>query len=289
MAQNARQIALDICLILLGGISFAVGFALFLEPYQINGGGVAGLAMVFCTLTQFSSTGVVTIVVNIPLFIAGYKRLGRKFFFGSLLGTASSSVLLDVFLACLPKASTEPLLAALYGGVLVGFGSGLMLARGGSSGGVDIMIRLLRQKFRNLSAGKLMLAINVVIIAITGIAFQDLNKALYSMVSLYVSSIVLDGVVYGFDYSKVAIIISDDYEAVAAALTTKLCRGVTLLQGRGAYTGSEKRVILCAIKRQQMAELKELVAQIDPKAFIILQEAHQILGDGFDHYSKDAL
>ena len=137
--------------------------------------------------------------------------------------------------------------------------------------------------------GKLMLAINVVIIAITGLAFQDLNKALYSMVALYVSSIVLDGVVYGFDYSKVAIIISDDYEAVAAALTTKLCRGVTLLQGQGAYTGSEKRVILCAIKRQQMAELKEMVAQIDPKAFIILQEAHQILGDGFDRYSKDAL
>ena len=289
MAKNIRQIALDTLLILLGGISFAVGFALFLEPYQINGGGVAGLAMVFCRLTQFSSTGVVTIVVNIPLFIAGYKRLGKKFFFGSLLGTASSSVLLDVFQAYLPQVSTEPLLAALYGGVLVGFGSGLMLARGGSSGGVDIMIRLLKQKFRNLSAGKLMLAINVVIIAITGLAFQDLNKALYSMVALYVSSIVLDGVVYGFDYSKVAIIISDDYEAVAAALTTKLCRGVTLLQGQGAYTGSEKRVILCAIKRQQMAELKEMVAQIDPKAFIILQEAHQILGDGFDRYSKDAL
>ena len=164
-----------------------------------------------------------------------------------------------------------------------------MLSRGGSSGGVDIMIRLLKQKFRNLSAGKLMLSIDVVIIAITGIAFQDLNKALYSMVALYVSSIVLDGVVYGFDYSKVAIIISDDYEAIAAMLTTKLSRGVTLLQGQGAYTGSEKRVILCAIKRQQMAELKEAVIQIDPKAFIILQEAHQILGDGFDRYSKDAL
>ena len=289
MPKKTRSIVLDICLILLGGFSFAVGFALFLEPYQINGGGVAGLAMVFCTLTQISSTGVVTMVVNVPLFLAGYKRLGKRFFFGSLLGTVSSSVLLDVPLAYVPHVQTEPLLAALFGGILVGFGCGLMLSRNGSSGGVDIMVRLLKQKFRNMSAGKLMLSIDLVIIAITGIAFQDLNKALYSMVALYVSSIVLDGVVYGFDYSKVAIIISDDYEQVAEALTTRLSRGVTFLQGQGAYTGSEKRVILCAIKRQQMAELKEIVTQIDPDAFIILQEAHQILGDGFDRYSKNAL
>jgi uncharacterized membrane-anchored protein YitT (DUF2179 family) len=287
--KRIRSLVLDVGLILLGGLAFALGFAIFLEPYQINGGGVAGLAMVFCTLTNFSSTGTVTMVVNIPLFIIGYRRLGKRFFFGSLIGTISSSVLLDLFLLYLPTVTTEPLLAALYGGVLVGFGCGLMLSRNGSSGGVDIMVRLLKQKFRNMSAGKLMIAIDIVIIAITGIAFRDLNKALYSMVTLYVSSIVLDGVVYGFDYSKVAFIVSDHYQEVARALITKLSRGVTLLQGEGAYTGAEKRVILCAIKRQQMAELKEIVTEIDPNAFIILQEAHQILGDGFEHYSKNAL
>ncbi len=288
MKKRICALLLDWFLIAIGGAVFAFGFALFLQPNRINGGGVSGLAMVFCTLTQLSSTGVVTMVINIPLFIAGYRRLGRRFFFGTLVGTISSSLLIDVF-ALLPTPQTEPLLAALYGGVITGFGLGLMLARGGSSGGGDILMRLLKLKFRNLSAGRLMLIIDIVVIALTGFAFRDLNKVLYSTVTLYVSSIVLDSVVYGFDYSKVALVISDHYEQISQALTTKLERGVTLLTGEGGYTGAPKKVVLCAIKRHQLAELKELVTEIDPNAFIILQEAHQILGDGFDRYSKDAL
>ncbi len=137
--------------------------------------------------------------------------------------------------------------------------------------------------------GRVMLILDLVIAALTGLVFRDLNKALYSAVALYVSSIVLDGVVYGLDYSKVALIISDEHERIVAAIDEKLDRGATLLQGQGAYTGQAKQVILVAIKPKQLPELKEAVSEIDRSAFIIVQDAHQVQGEGFSRYSKDSM
>lgn len=288
LKASIRERAVDGAAIAAGSAIFALGFDVFLVPNQISAGGVSGLAMVFVALTGLGSVGTLSILVNIPLFLAGFRRLGGQFFFGSLLGMALSSALLDVF-ALLPTAQTEPLVGALFGGLLVGAGLGLVFIRGASTGGTDILARLLRLKFRNLSIGRLQLAIDLVIAAAVGLAFRDLNKTLYSVVSLYVSSIALDAVVYGFDDSRVALIISDQNRRIAEALIRKLERGVTFLEGEGAYTGQKKRVVLCAVKKHQLAELKELVTDIDPDAFIILQEAHQVLGDGFARYDKNGL
>ena len=151
------------------------------------------------------------------------------------------------------------------------------------------MARLLRPRFPNLPIGRIILCIDIVTVTLTGIVFRDINKALYSAVTLYVSSLALDGVVYGLDYSTVALVISDHHDPIAKAITDKLERGVTVLDGRGYYSGQEKQVLLSAIKKRQAAELKQLVMDIDPDAFIILQEAHQVLGDGFKRYSKNDL
>ena len=289
MKKKLGSAILDILIITLGSGIYALGFDLFFAPNGLNAGGVTGLAMVFQKLTGVGSIGLVAIVCNVPLFLAGLKRLGKKFFFGSLLGMLVSNLAIDALARILPSVSVEPLLAALYGGVLAGFGLGLVFIRGASTGGSDIAVRLAQLRWRSLSMGRVMLLFDLVTVILTGIAYRDLNNALYSAVSLYVNSIVLDAVIYGLDYSQVALIISDRYEEIVKAIDKELGRGATLLHGQGAYTGSEKQVVLVALKKKQLAQLKASVAEIDRNAFVIVQDAHQVQGEGFGRYSKEEM
>ena len=276
------------CLILFGCAVFALGFDLFLQPNQINVGGVSGIGQLLTHLTGFGSVPLWSLLINVPIFLAGLKGVGRKFFLGSLAGMLLSNLFLALF-ERLPVPTVDPLLATLYGGLLTSLGIGLVFIAGASTGGVDIVARLLRPKFANFPIGRIMLLIDIVTVSLTGVVFGDVNKALYSAVTLYVCSVVLDGVVYGLDYSAVALVISDHYEAISREISQRLDRGITILSGQGYYSGQDKRVILCAIKKRQVAELKELAMAIDPNAFIILQEAHQVLGDGFKRYHKNDL
>ena len=272
----------------LGSAIFALGFDLYLIPNEMNTGGVSGLSMVIRQLLGFGSVGVIQILINIPLFLVGGIKIGKKFFLGSLLGMVSSSVLIDVF-SVIPVPQTEYLLGALYGALLCGLGIGIVFAGGTSTGGSDILVRLLKLRYRDVPVGRICLCIDLVVAVLTGIVFGDVTKALYTGITVYITSRVVDSVIYRFDYSKVVLIITREYEQVATVIGEKLHRGTTFLYGQGAYTGRETKVVLTAVKRQQLAELKELVTDIDANAFIIVQEAHQVLGDGFAKYSKDAL
>lgn len=275
-------------LIALGCALFSLGFDLFLQPNQINVGGVSGIGQLLTHLTGFGSVALWSVLINVPLFLVSIRGVGKKFFVGSLCGMLLSNLFLSLF-ERIPAPVTEPLLATLYGGLLTGLGLGLVFVAGASTGGVDIVARLLRPSFPNFPIGRIMLAIDIVTVTLTGVVFGDINKALYSAVTLYVCSMVLDGVVYGLDYSVVALVISDQHQTICQEITSKLDRGVTILRGQGYYSGQDKRVILCAIKKRQAAELKELVMGIDPAAFVILQEAHQVVGEGFKRYSKNDL
>lgn len=275
-------------LIALGCALFSLGFDLFLQPNQINVGGVSGIGQLLTHLTGFGSVALWSVLINVPLFLVSIRGVGKKFFVGSLCGMLLSNLFLSLF-ERIPAPVTEPLLATLYGGLLTGLGLGLVFVAGASTGGVDIVARLLRPSFPNFPIGRIMLAIDIVTVTLTGVVFGDINKALYSAVTLYVCSMVLDGVVYGLDYSAVALVISDQHQTICQEITSKLDRGVTILRGQGYYSGQDKRVILCAIKKRQVAELKELVMGIDPAAFVILQEAHQVVGEGFKRYSKNDL
>lgn len=273
---------------ILGGAIFALGFDLFLIPHGLNCGGVSGLSMVLVEVLGFSSVGVWQILINIPLFLLGGLKIGKKFFVGSLIGMASSSLFIDLF-SIIPVPQTEILLAIVYGAALCGVGVGLVFSAGTSTGGSEIVVRLLKLKWRNVSVGAFCLAFDVAVAVLTGIIFKDVTKTLYTGFTVFVTSRVLDVVVYHFDYSKVALIITKEYQQVALQIGQKLQRGATLLYGEGAYSHQDTKVVLTAVKRQQLAELKELVTNIDPAAFIIVQEAHQVLGDGFARYSKDSL
>ena len=273
---------------ILGSAIFGLGFDLFLISNELNTGGVSGLSMVIRELIGFGSVGVIQILINLPLFLLGGIKIGRKFFFGSLLGMISSSVFIDLFSA-IPAPQTEVLLGVVYGGLLCGFGAGLVFASGASTGGSDIVVRLLKLRFRDVPVGQICLCIDLCVAVLTGIVFGDVAKSLYTGITVFVTSRVVDVVIYRFDYSKVVLIITKEYDQVARQVGEKLRRGTTFLYGQGAYSGKETKVVLTAVKRQQMAELKELVTGIDPNAFIIVQEAHQVLGDGFARYSKESL
>lgn len=278
----------SLVLIALGCVLFGLGFDLFLEPNHMNVGGVSGIGQLLEHITGFGSVAFWSVAINVPLFLISIKGVGKSFFVGSLIGMLLMNLSIELFLF-IPAPQTEPLLAALYGGLLTGAGCGLIFLSGASSGGVDILARLLRPKFPSMPIGKLIMAMDIITVSLTDLVFGDINKALYSAVTLYVCSIALDGVVYGLDYSTVALIISDHHEAVAKAIDSKLERGVTLLDGQGFYSGQPKKVLLSAIKKRQAAELKNLVMDIDPNAFIILQESHQVLGEGFKRYNKNDL
>ena len=271
-----------------GSAVFALGFALFLAPNDMNAGGISGLAMVFVELTGLGSVGIISILINLPLFLLGGLKIGRRFFAGSLLGMLLSSVLIDAF-AVIPMPEIEPLIGVLYGSVLCGFGLGVVFVCGTSTGGSDILVRLLKLKYRNVPIGQISLCFDAIVVALTGLVFHDIAKALYTGVTVFVSSKVIDAVVYRFDYSKVALIISSEYQAIAEAIGTRLDRGATYLHAEGSYSHTPTKVVLAAVKKQQIAELKELVMECDPNAFVIVQEAHQVLGDGFSRYSKNAL
>ena len=271
-----------------GSAIFAFGFAFFLQPQDMNAGGISGLAQVFVELTGFGSVGLLSILINLPLFILGGIKIGKRFFVGSLLGMLLSSVLIDVF-AVYATVEMEPLICVLYGGVLCGFGLGIVFIYGTSTGGSDILVRLLKQRYRNMPIGQISMYFDVIVVTLTGLVFQDVTKALYTGLVVFLTGQVIDAVVYRFDYSKVALIITKQHDEVARRIGIELGRGATFLHGEGTYSHEDTKVVLTAVKRQQLAELKKLVVEVDPNAFIIVQEAHQVLGDGFSRYSKDAL
>jgi uncharacterized membrane-anchored protein YitT (DUF2179 family) len=275
-----------------GSAIFGAGYAIFLGPNHLNAGGISGLAAIIVQLvnpngtTPLISVGILTIVINLPLFAVGGLKIGKRFFFGSLIGLGISSIIMDY----LPIALTlEPLLAALYGGVVTGFGLGLVFMAGTSTGGSDIVVRLVKLKAKNTNIGVISMSFDIFVVALTGLVFGNVENALYTGITAFLCSKIIDMVVYGFDNTKVAMIISVEHEKIAQAVSDKLGRGATYLYSQGTYSKVDSKVVLVAVYPKQIAELKETVVEIDPNAFIILQEAHQVLGDGFKKHSKDAL
>jgi uncharacterized membrane-anchored protein YitT (DUF2179 family) len=283
-----KKTILNIIKVILGSAVFALGFDLFLAPHGLNAGGISGLALIFVELTGALSIGLITAAINLPLFAIGGLKVGKEFFWLSAVGMAVSSLCIDLF-TMIPQPDVEPLLCALYGGLVCGVGLGIVFATGGSTGGSDIVVRLLKLRWQHVPIGMISMTFDACVAALTGIVFWDVTKALYSGVAIFVTGKVIDTVVYSFDFSKVAIIISPQYEQIAAAIDSKLGRGITFLDGQGFYSRKDTKVVLTAVKRQQVAELKKLVMEIDESAFVIVQDAHQVLGDGFSSYSKHSL
>jgi Uncharacterized conserved protein len=283
-----KDIALDALFLTVGCFIYSASVAIFSAPNKIAPGGVTGIA----TILYYSfgtPIGVMIFVLNIPLFLLGFRFIGKRFVVKSIVCTAITSVGVDA-LSFLPKYYGDHgnmLLATLYGGVLSGIGLGLVFLRGSTTGGTDIASRLLKLKWPHVPMGRMMFIIDCVIIAASILAFKSVDSGLYAMIMLFVSSRVIDMILYGFDNGKMALVISEKNDEIAQTVMSEIERGVTMLKGRGFYTGKEREVLLCAVRRPETARLRSIVRKTDPSAFIILCEASDVIGEGFKPITKE--
>ena len=280
---------LPVLIITAASAVYALGFVWCYVPNGIAFGGITGVAQIINYLVPAFPIGVTVIVINIPLFILGWKFIGGRLLVSSLYAMFVSSVFIDILTPLREWESMEPLLACIFGGLLLGLSLGLVFQQGATTGGTDLMARLLKLKLAWLPMGKLLMGIDLAVIVAVSITFQTLYAALYGLVALYISTIVMDGVLYGMDTAKVAYIISDKNQEISDAIVKDLDRGVTILHGQGAYTGAKKNVLMCAFKQREIAAIKATVKDIDPTAFVIVCDAHEVLGEGFRDYKKNDL
>ena len=288
MEQKLKGIVRQYAMITLSCALYAVGFNWCFDPNHLSVGGFTGVAQIINFFIPQAPIGTIIVVLNLPLFILSWKKVGRQWLYATLYATLVSSGMIDLLAGVYTFRPMEPMLAAIYGGVIVGLGCGLMLRYSATTGGTELAARLLKLKFPGLSIGTLCLSIDAIVVISYAAVFRDLTQALYAMVALFIISKVMDRVVYGGNGAKMAYIISEQYEAITAKLL-ELDRGVTLLEGRGGFSGSPKNVILCAFSRAQIVSIKSIVKQADPDAFIIVCDAYEILGEGFGVNRPDGL
>ena len=267
---------------------YALSFNWFFQPNNIVMGGFTGIAQILGRILPGLPVGMTVLVMNVPLLILGVRKQGPKLLVGTLYATAVSSLMIDGLDMVYTFPPMEPLLACVYGGVLLGLSLGLMFQMGATTGGTELLARLLKYRIRTLSIGRLCLVIDAIVVSLYALTFRNIHYALYGIIAMYISSIAMDAVIYGSVNAKMAYIISAHSQEITQRLL-KMELGVTLLNGRGAYSGDEKQVVFCAFKRSQIAAIKAAVTGIDPAAFIIVCEAHEVLGEGFGEYSPDSL
>ena len=287
--ERIRKILWPALMITAACAIYALGFVWCYVPNGIAFGGVTGAAQIINRLIPALPIGVTVIVLNIPLFILGWRFIGGRLLVSSLYAMFLSSVFIDLLTPLYDWPAMEPLLACIFGGLLMGLSMGLVFRQGATTGGTDLLARLLKLKLAWLPMGKLLLGIDLAVIVLVAAAFRTLYSALYGLVALYVCTIVMDGVLYGMDTAKVAYIISDKNKEICDTIVRDMDRGVTILHGRGAYTGADKDVLMCAFKQREIAAIRAAVKEIDPDAFLIVCNAHEVLGEGFRDYKKDDL
>lgn len=268
----------DYLAVLVGAVLTALALDWFLVPNRIAAGGVSGLATVVFHLFEFK-VGLTMLVINVPLFVLSLKFLGARFVARTLFGLVALSFATDL-LGFLKPLTQDALLAALYGGVLSGLGIGITLKWGGSTGGTDLAAILLHRVLKT-SVGQALLIIDLLIIIGAGVAFNSAELAMYAIIALFITSYGIDLVQEGMPYAKSAYIISDRVEEIAQGVMQQMGRGATALRGRGVYTGRDRDVLFVIVARGEIAQLKELVRDIDPRAFVVISDAHEVLGEGF--------
>lgn len=263
--------------IALGSLIGALAYPLFLVPNYIAPGGLTGLATVLNYLFHWP-VGTISLLMNIPLFAMGYKSMGRAFAFRSLTATILFSLLIDVI--PVPAMTSEPLLGAVFGGVLLGVGLGLIMRGGATTGGTDMVARMVHSRFQHISVGALLFVIDCAVVLMAGVTIEA-EYALYALISIYISTKLIDTVMMGLSREKACYIMSAQHEAIKQAIIVDLDRGVTLLKAEGGYSGESRPVLLCVLSAQELGRLKAIVRSVDEAAFMFISDSHEVLGEGF--------
>lgn len=286
---NRRRLYTDYLMIAVGTGCMALAIQWFLDPAGLVTGGFTGIAIIVRQMSLGVTAGgiplwLTNLILNIPMFLIGWKMKGRKF----VGRTAAATVLLSVWLYIIVPvnmAQDDPLLAAVFGGVIMGIGIGLILLAKATTGGTDMAAALIQSKLRHYSVVQIMQVIDGLIV-LTGLYAFGLKAGLYAVIAIYITSKVSDALMEGMKYSKAAFIITDRHEEMAQALMEKLNRGITGISAMGMYSGNEKRMLYCVVSKKEIVELKEIAVGIDSRAFVIVSDAREVLGEGFIEYHE---
>lgn len=292
---------LDYCVITFGCVIYSLGVSLFLDASKLASGGVTGIAIIISHLIREISggfvldTGIIILILNIPLFILGLLFVGKKFIISTIYSTVLSSLLMwawnIAFAQYLPDLNSNILISTLAGGTLFGIGLGLIFRMGSSTGGTDIVVKMLRKKFRYIKMGVISMSIDIVIVLVSGIVFRDFELMCYTILSIVIFTCLFDWVLYGGNTAKLVYVITaaDNAEAICKKILKELDIGATLIDGEGAYTGNQRRIIMCAAKNFLYPKLRDIVREVDPHAFTIVSSAKEIYGEGYKDHFEDEL
>ena len=259
---------------------YAVGISMFLDPNNLAPGGLTGAAVILTRIIPIT-LGTLIVIMNIPIMILGAWKFGARFTLSTLYTLVVSSAFMEVFERMGYVITHDKILAALVGGTLMGAGMGLCLRMETTTGGIDIIIKVLRQKYRHVKSGEMYLIIDGLILAAAALYFKDIEVSMYAGVAIVVSTYILDKVLYGSDEAKLVYIVSNKRKIIATRMMVELNMGVTLVEGKGAYNMENTEVIMCVMHKQNLTKVRNLVSEVDPEAFMIVSSATEVFGEGF--------
>ncbi len=278
--QRVKKVGYDIFVDILGGILAGVGIYSFAASAGFPLAGISGIALIFYRLFGVP-IGLGTILLNIPIVLFSYKVLGRRFLLRSLQSIVISSLILDYVVPLFPVYDGNRMLAAVCTGVFSGLGYAVIFMNHSSTGGMDFVSVAIRKKHPYLSLGRIVFVLDVLVVLLGGLVFKDVDATIYGLIITYLLSAVIDKMMYGIDAGKMTLIVTDKGRDVAACIDQYAGRGSTIWKGSGAYSGQEKDVVMCACNNKQMYEIRKKVNEIDGKAFTIIMESNEVVGEGF--------
>ena len=281
---DRRTTVKNTLMILLGSLVYSVGFIYILLPNSVPTGGIGGISMIINRFTNLP-VGTMIIVLNIPLFIIAWRKLGLRFMLASVVGTIISSVFIDIVSIFPHTITQDPFLTCIFGGIIYGSGLGIIYRTGATTGGSDIVAKLIRVRYPFMNFGTAMLILDIIIIALYAVIFDKMESAMYALITMFISSKMIDLVLYGADIAKLCIIISDHGDDVKDFIFETLDRGVTFLNGSGGYSEQSKKIVMCVIRPQQIVELRTSIKNVAPEAFIIITDSREVFGNGFSDIS----
>lgn len=284
MRSRVKKTTVDILYFFAGAIIYSVSVNMFLSPNGISPGGFTGVAAVINHITNIP-TGTMLFIFNIPVLILGYIKMGGVFILKTSFVTVLVSLSLDISARLLPIIRADGILVSMFGGILMGIGLSLILLRGATTGGIDIIAKFVNRKYRHLSVGKIILMADGIVILLNALVYKNAESALYSIVAMYMGTRLMDVLLYGADKGKIIYIITNSPDEICNEINHSVGRGVTKLSVIGGYTGETKIMLMCTVRVHEVAAIHDLVKQYDDRAFMVVSDAGEIIGEGFKGYN----
>ncbi|MBQ1846371.1 MAG: YitT family protein [Clostridia bacterium] len=275
--------------ITVGSLVYAASVSLFADPNELAPGGVSGIAIILNHVFGFLSVGMLILIINIPIMVLGMIKFGFRFLISTTYTVVVSSLFMDLMTKYIGAATHDMFLASVMGGILMAIGIGMIFRAGATTGGTDIIVKLIHSKYRYMKTGNLFFAIDVIIITVSGFVFHKVESALYAGVTVLVYMLVINMVLYGGDEARLVYIISPCKDKITERIMKELDSGVTVLKGKGAYTGDDREVLMCVLRMKALPEARDIVREEDKNAFMVVTQATSVFGEGYKSHDTEDL